>query len=100
MARQQTRLSLVAEPLKNASILKCMVAPALLGDENEDLLCGKCGTILAEGVSAESFGQKWVSSVQLLITCARCVAYNRLPVRIVNHSVLSSTRNDSLMRTR
>ena len=81
ITKQKTTLTVVKKPHREASILKFQVTPAFTGNEDEDLLCGGCGTVLFDGVSAETISRRYAAPVQLLATCV-CGAHNRLPAQV------------------
>jgi hypothetical protein len=82
--RRKTQLQIVAVPDIRASILQPNAAPAFKGNESEDLLCGSCGIILAQGVSSVTLNGKFAAPVQLLVKCPKCAGYNRLPAQVGN----------------
>jgi len=78
----QTRLPIVKSPDKKASILAPTVHPVFNGSEQEDLLCGNCDVVLAEGVSASTIMARFAAPVQLLVKCPVCSSHNRLPAQV------------------
>jgi RNase P subunit RPR2 len=51
------------------------------GDEDEDLICGKCGGILGRGVTRKTAFLRFASpSGRLVIVCPSCTANNALKV--------------------
>ncbi len=77
-ARRKTTLKIVEKPDANASTLAFERGKGITGNENEDLLCGGCATILGRGVSQETLGMKFKVPAQLLIQCWKCKKHNRL----------------------
>lgn len=72
-------LSTVRVPYKQASILEPEVLPVFKGDDDENLLCGGCSVVLAEGVSEETLVASFAVPAELLIRCPKCGALNEVP---------------------
>jgi len=82
MNTNQKKLSIVPVPHPQASILSPTINPALRGNDNEDLLCGKCSAILTDGVSENTIASRFAAPFQLLIKCPQCGIYNNLPAKV------------------
>jgi hypothetical protein len=85
MTNKQTRLQTVTKPLPKASVLQKgpRGTPMIKGDEPEDLLCGSCGDVITNGVSAQSITERFIAPVQLLVQC-NCGAHNLIGPGIVH----------------
>jgi hypothetical protein len=81
--RKLTRLKTVKKPRPKASILEPALPPLMAGGpDEEDLVCGDCGTVLAAGFSLATIASRFAAEAQLLVVCPGCrSAYNVLPVR-------------------
>jgi hypothetical protein len=84
MSKIQKKLSIVFSPHEKASILAPMVAPALNGNDDEDLVCGNCFIVLASGVSEKTVASRFAAPFQLLVKCPSCGVYNNLPAKLSN----------------
>ena len=82
MTRTRTRLLTIGRPHPAASIVDlCARHPFELpiGSDNEDLVCGACGTVVLTGWSRSSAAERLVVDSQMLIKCGRCRTYNVVP---------------------
>jgi len=82
MTRTQTRLLTIGIPHPAASIIDLSARHPLelpVGSDNEDLVCGACGTVALANWSRSSTAERLVVSSQMLIRCGRCRAYNVVP---------------------
>ena len=78
-----TKLELVDKPAVKAAFLSFRMTPAFVGTDCDDLVCGGCGAILCEGVSEDSFSERFSVAAELVGICPHCRAKNRLPARVV-----------------
>ncbi len=79
MTRTQTRLLTVGRPHPVASIIDLRARRSFrlpIGNDNEDLLCGACGTVVLAGWFRSSTAKRHVVDSQILIRCGRCRVYN------------------------
>lgn len=78
--RSKQVLSEVQSADPQASIIDAQTqgAPAFKGTENVDLLCGKCGTVIGDGVSLATIGGRFKVDSELLVKCGKCRALLRL----------------------
>jgi hypothetical protein len=82
--RKQTKLPLIDEPHPKATVLDNRGPPGALmpaGTDAEDLLCGKCGVVLAPGHSLEGLKALIVVDAQFVLKCG-CGAYNLAPAQV------------------
>jgi hypothetical protein len=82
VTRTRTRLLTIGRPHPVASIVDlCARHPSELpiGSDNEDLVCGECGTVALAGWSQSSAAERLVVDSQMLIKCQRCRTYNVVP---------------------
>ena len=81
MPSPKTRIRLIeiAHPSADAVVFEPVDAPAFTGDDLEDLLCGRCETIIGDGVSIVAFSQSVAAEVDYVIDCPRCGAHNVMP---------------------
>ena len=83
MTRTQTRLLRVGIPHPAASIIDLSARHPFelpIGNDNdEDLVCGACGTVVLAGWSRSSTAERLVVDSQMLIRCSKCRAYNVVP---------------------
>jgi hypothetical protein len=80
--KRKTKLEAVDNPSPQASVLDAEVAPAFIGDDDEDLICGGCGTILGRNISAATIRQRFIAPAQLILVCPKCQANNVLPAQV------------------
>jgi hypothetical protein len=83
LAPARTPLELVASVGPRDALLIPRLLPALTGTEPEDLLCGKCQTVVGRGISARTARRRHPEGQRLVLRCA-CGALNLLasdPVR-------------------
>ena len=74
-------LSTVPVPLKEASIFSATCLPVMKGSDKDNLLCGSCSVVLAEGVSEQTLATRFAVQSELLLRCPKCGALNELPAR-------------------
>lgn len=82
MIRTQTRLLAVGIPHPAASIIDLSARHLFelpIGNDNEDLVCGACGTVVLAGWSRSSTAERFVVDSQMLIRCGECRAFNVVP---------------------
>jgi hypothetical protein len=82
VTRTQTRLLTIGIPHPAASIIDLSARHSFelpIGNDNEDLVCGVCGTVVLEGWSRSSTAERFVVDSQMLIRCSKCRAYNVVP---------------------
>jgi hypothetical protein len=82
VTRTQTRLLTVGKPHPAASIIDLSTRRSFelpIGNDNEDLVCGACGTVVLAGWSRSSTAERLVVDSQMLIRCGKCRAYNVVP---------------------
>ena len=82
MTRTQTRLLTIGIPHPAASIIDLSERhplPLPIGKDNENLVCGACGTVVLAGWSRSSTAERLVVDSQMLIRCSKCQAYNVVP---------------------
>ncbi len=82
MTRTQTRLLTIGRPHPAASIIDLNARHPFelpIGNDNEDLVCGACGTVVLAGWSRSSTAERLVVDSQMLIRCGKCRAYNVVP---------------------
>jgi phage FluMu protein Com len=84
MPHRKSKLPIIDEPNKRASILVLKLHPAFTSTDSEDLLCGSCGVVLAQGTSRATIQAHFAAPVQLLVKCPKCGTYNRLPAQVGN----------------
>ena len=82
--RTRTALRIVETRDARAAVLRFAPGNGLVGDLDEDLVCGSCGTVLGRGVSEEMVARLFATPAQLLLTCWECGKYNRLPAQVGN----------------
>jgi phage FluMu protein Com len=75
-------LSTVPVPFKNASIFSATCLPVMKGSEEDNLLCGSCSVVLAEGVSEQTLATRFAVRSELLVRCPKCGALNELPAQV------------------
>ncbi len=61
MERRKIKLEIIDQPHPNASVLAPTIAPAMQGDDDEDLLCGGCGVVLCKGVSRDTIASRFMA---------------------------------------
>ena len=82
MTRTQTRLLTIGIPHPAASIINSNARHPFelpVGNDNEDLVCGACGTVVLPGWSRSSAAERLVVDSQMLIRCGSCRTYNVVP---------------------
>ena len=82
MTRTQTRLLTIGIPHPAASIIDLSSRHPFelpIGKDNEDLVCGACGTVVLAGWSRSSTAERLVVDSQMLIRCGKCRTYNVVP---------------------
>jgi hypothetical protein len=82
VTRTQTRLLTIGIPHPAASIIDLSARHSFelpIGNDNEDLVCGGCSTIVLAGWSQSSTAERLVVDSQMLIRCGKCRAYNVVP---------------------
>jgi hypothetical protein len=82
VTRTQTRLLTIGIPHPAASIVDLSARRSFelpIGNDNEDLVCGACGTVVLEGWSRSSTAERLAVDSQMLIRCGKCRAYNVVP---------------------
>ncbi len=82
MTRTQTRLLTIGIPHPTASIVDPSARHPVdlpIGNDNEDLVCGACGTVALTGWSQSSTAERLVVESQMLIRCGKCRIYNVVP---------------------
>jgi hypothetical protein len=82
VTRTQTRLLTVGIPHPAASIIDLSARHSFelpIGNDNENLVCGACGTVVLAGWSRSSTADHLVVDSQMLIRCGKCRAYNVVP---------------------
>ena len=82
MARRKIKLEIIDQPHPKASVLALTITPAIKGDDDEDLLCGGCGVVLCESFSRDTSASLFMAPAQMLLTCPKCGAHNRLPAQV------------------
>ena len=78
----EIKLEIIEQPHPNASVLAPTITPVLKGNDDEDLLCGRCAVVLCEGVSRDTIASRFIAPAQMLITCPKCGAHNQLPAQV------------------
>jgi hypothetical protein len=86
MKNVTTKLSIVASPLKGASVLRPEELPALTGVEPEDLICGGCGSVVEDSISAITMKSRFDAPNQLILVCPACSSNNVLPSTLIQNS--------------
>ena len=76
MTNKKTRLKIVVSLSDRASIIRPSTLPALRGNEPEDLVCGKCGSAIGEGVSTATVLKRVVVVADLVFVCPDCGSCN------------------------
>jgi hypothetical protein len=82
VTRTQTRLLTIGIPHPAASIIDLSAAHPFelpIGKDNDDLVCGGCGTIVLAGWSRSSTAERLVVDSQMLIRCGQCRTHNVVP---------------------
>lgn len=82
ITRIQTRLLIIRRPHPAASIVDLSAHHPIelpIGSDNEDLVCGACGTVALANWSQSSTAEHLVVDSQMLIRCGRCRTYNVVP---------------------
>ena len=82
MTRTRTRLLTIGRPHPAASIVDLCARHSFelpIGSDNEDLVCGACGTVALTGWSRSAAAEWLVVDCQMLIKCQRCRTYNVVP---------------------
>ena len=82
MTRTQTKLLTVGRPHPAASIIDLSTRRSFelpIGNDNEDLVCGACGTVVLAGWSRSSTAERFVVDSQMLIRCGECRTFNVVP---------------------
>ena len=80
--RTQTRLLTIGRPHPAASIVDLSARNFIelpIGSEDENLVCGACGTVTLEGWSLTSTAERLVVNCQMVIRCRGCKTYNVVP---------------------
>jgi hypothetical protein len=72
----------VVEPKAGASILAPEKAPGIVGNERDNLLCGRCLVTLGRRISVAIMTRRFAAPVQLLIKCPKCGVHNEVPVQL------------------
>ena len=72
-------MQVVKTPHPDASRILLKTLPGFIGDEDVNVACGECKTILAKGVSMETFARQASTPYQMLLVCPQCGAENELP---------------------
>ena len=81
MVRKRTRLLIVPKADPQATVIRLTeLGPRFTGDEDEDLVCGACDTIICPGLSIRSLTNTVVTATQLVFGCARCGRCNVVPL--------------------
>ena len=82
VTRMQTRLLTIGKPVPAASIVDLSARHTVelpIGSDNEDLVCGACGTVALASWSQLSTAERLVVDRQMVIRCGRCRTYNVVP---------------------
>jgi hypothetical protein len=82
VTRTQTRLLTIGIPHPAASIIDSNARHPFelpIGNDNEDLVCGACGTVVLAGWSRSSTAERFVVDCQMLIRCGECRTFNVVP---------------------
>jgi hypothetical protein len=82
VTRTQTKLLTVGRPHPAASIIDLSTRRSFelpIGNDNEDLVCGACGTVVLAGWSRSSTAERFVVDSQMLIRCGECRTFNVVP---------------------
>jgi len=52
------------------------MGPVIVGNEDEDLLCGACGEVIGKSTSRRTLFLRYAAPHRLTVTCSKCRAYN------------------------
>jgi hypothetical protein len=83
VTRTRTRLLTIGRPHPGASIVDLRARHPVelpIGSDNEDLVCGACGTVALAGWSFTSTAERLVVDHQMLIRCGKCRTHNVVPI--------------------
>lgn len=78
--RRRVPLALADGFTARDALLLARPATPLVGTEQHDLACGKCGELLAEGLSARTLRRRHPEGRRLIVRCG-CRALNLVPER-------------------
>jgi hypothetical protein len=80
------RLPIVDDPNPDRDAIMRGATPLFRGDDDESLACGRCGSVVARGMSTRTlYRQTHSRSARLLLVCA-CGAHNLLYVQHLRSS--------------
>jgi hypothetical protein len=71
----------VIEPSANATRFLLPRPGYIYGDDLTDLLCGRCSTVLCNGVSLQTLRDKLAVTEQRVLGCPSCSSFNHVPVK-------------------